>query len=168
MANLAIFPIDIGKWCQKQHSVLHNKNMGGGKGGRRIVKGPQLWGYEGLVVSDAVSPASRMSPLAVGLDRGCSLHCIPGGVGRWRRPGSLLEQWVLVVLTLASLYGSVLTASTQILFHNFSAKIKMSSWCIISRNLDPVYIYNKQPRNKKEEVQSWDFHVPFVHHFQSW
>lgn len=27
----------------------------------------------------------------------------------------------------------------------------MSSWCIISRNLDPVYIDNRQPRNKREE-----------------
>lgn len=74
------------------------------------------------------------------------LHC-------WRRWQvkkhiPLLEQWVLVVLTLASLHGSVLTASVQILFHLFTA---VSSWCIIPRNLDPVYIYNHQPRNKKEE-----------------
>ena len=67
-------------------------------------------------------------------------HC------RWRRPGSLLQRWVLVVLTASSYLALWFSFGCQYTV-SFSLNA-MSSCCITSRNLDPVYIYNEQPRNK--------------------
>lgn len=51
-------------------------------------------------------------------------------------------------LTLTSLSASFLAASTQFLFYSLN---DMSSCCIMSRILDPVYIYDVQPRKGSVE-----------------
>ena len=66
-----------------------------------------------------------------------------------REPAWAMSPGCSHCLTLTSLCGSVLAASVQFLFYTLNA---MSSCCIISRNLDPVYIYNNSQeinRNKR-------------------
>lgn len=112
----------------------------------------------------AVSPA--FIPLAVGLDWGCSLYCAPGDVGRWKSTFPCLsnESWLFSFLPLSMVqFWLPVSRFFSILF------TAVSSWCIISRNLDPVYIYNHQPRNKKEEekfraeISMFPLHTTFSH-----